>query len=158
VIDILVDAGFSVKKCCEVLGVSSAGYYLAKTRSDVADDDPSRVAHRAHQRGPRRQSWHLRFSRPRARRADQRPRGSRQPRAGDNLDAQCRNCWRPGSSQSQAHQGHPDLRGSGAAQFRALVPGRVVGQRHHGAPDARGQGLLLLRARHLQPTHCGLVH
>jgi putative transposase len=79
VIDILVDAGFSVKKCCEVLGVSSAGYYLAKTRSDVADDDPSRVAHRAHQRGPRRQSWHLRFSRPRARRADQRPRGSRQP-------------------------------------------------------------------------------
>ena len=31
-IDTLVDAGFSVKKCCEVLGVSSAGYYLAKTR------------------------------------------------------------------------------------------------------------------------------
>jgi transposase InsO family protein len=32
VIDILVGAGFRVKKCCEVLGVSSAGYYLAKTR------------------------------------------------------------------------------------------------------------------------------
>jgi transposase InsO family protein len=32
VIDTLVDAGFRVKKCCEVLGVSSAGYYLAKTR------------------------------------------------------------------------------------------------------------------------------
>lgn len=31
-IDTLVDAGFSVKKCCEVLGISSAGYYLAKTR------------------------------------------------------------------------------------------------------------------------------
>ena len=31
-IDVLVGAGFSVKKCCEVLGVSSAGYYLAKTR------------------------------------------------------------------------------------------------------------------------------
>ena len=31
-IDTLVDAGFSVKKCCEVLGVSSAGYYLAKNR------------------------------------------------------------------------------------------------------------------------------
>ena len=31
-IDTLVDAGFSVKKCCEVLSVSSAGYYLAKTR------------------------------------------------------------------------------------------------------------------------------
>jgi transposase InsO family protein len=32
VIDTLVGAGFKVKKCCEVLGVSSAGYYLAKTR------------------------------------------------------------------------------------------------------------------------------
>jgi transposase InsO family protein len=32
VIDTLVGAGFRVKKCCEVLGVSSAGYYLAKTR------------------------------------------------------------------------------------------------------------------------------
>jgi len=32
VIDVLVDAGFPVKKCCEVLGVSSAGYYLAKNR------------------------------------------------------------------------------------------------------------------------------
>ena len=31
-IDVLVGAGFKVKKCCEVLGVSSAGYYLAKTR------------------------------------------------------------------------------------------------------------------------------
>ena len=31
-IDTLVDAGFSVKKCGEVLGISSAGYYLAKTR------------------------------------------------------------------------------------------------------------------------------
>ena len=31
-IDTLVGAGFRVKKCCEVLGVSSAGYYLAKTR------------------------------------------------------------------------------------------------------------------------------
>ena len=31
-IDVLVGAGFPVKKCCEVLGVSSAGYYLAKTR------------------------------------------------------------------------------------------------------------------------------
>jgi len=32
VIDVLVGAGFPVKKCCEVLGVSSAGYYLAKNR------------------------------------------------------------------------------------------------------------------------------
>jgi transposase InsO family protein len=32
VIDTLVGAGFRVKKCCEVLGISSAGYYLAKTR------------------------------------------------------------------------------------------------------------------------------
>ena len=32
VIDTLVGARFKVKKCCEVLGVSSAGYYLAKTR------------------------------------------------------------------------------------------------------------------------------
>ena len=31
-IDTLVGAGFRVKKCCEVLGISSAGYYLAKTR------------------------------------------------------------------------------------------------------------------------------
>ena len=32
VIDTLVGAGFRVKKCCGVLGISSAGYYLAKTR------------------------------------------------------------------------------------------------------------------------------
>ncbi len=31
-IDVLVGAGFKEKKCCEVLVVSSAGYYLAKTR------------------------------------------------------------------------------------------------------------------------------
>lgn len=31
-IDTLVGAEFKVKKCCEVLGISSAGYYLAKTR------------------------------------------------------------------------------------------------------------------------------
>jgi len=32
VIDTLVGAGFRVKKCCEVLGDSSSGYYLARTR------------------------------------------------------------------------------------------------------------------------------
>ena len=31
-IDVFVGAGFRVKKCCEVLGVSSAGHYLAKNR------------------------------------------------------------------------------------------------------------------------------
>ena len=31
-IDTLVGTGFPMKKCCEVLGVSSAGYYLAKNR------------------------------------------------------------------------------------------------------------------------------
>ena len=31
-IDTLVGIGFKVKRCCEVLGVSSAGYYLARTR------------------------------------------------------------------------------------------------------------------------------
>ncbi len=31
-IDTLVDTGFTVKKCCEVVGISSAGYYLAKNR------------------------------------------------------------------------------------------------------------------------------
>ena len=31
-IDTLVDAGFKVETCCRVLGVSSAGYYLAKNR------------------------------------------------------------------------------------------------------------------------------
>ena len=31
-VEVLVGAGFPVKKCCEVLGVSSAGYDLAKTR------------------------------------------------------------------------------------------------------------------------------
>ena len=31
-IDTLVGAGFKVKQCCEVLGVSSAGYCLTKTR------------------------------------------------------------------------------------------------------------------------------
>jgi transposase InsO family protein len=32
VIDILVDAGFSVQQCCKVLRVSSAGYYLYRNR------------------------------------------------------------------------------------------------------------------------------
>ena len=31
-IDTLVGAGLRVKKCCEVLGISSAAHYLAKTR------------------------------------------------------------------------------------------------------------------------------
>ncbi len=31
-VDTLVGAGFRVKKCCEVLGNSSSGYYLAETR------------------------------------------------------------------------------------------------------------------------------
>jgi putative transposase len=32
VIDVLTDAGFSVQRCCAVLGVSSQGYYAYRRR------------------------------------------------------------------------------------------------------------------------------
>lgn len=156
-IDALVDAGFSVKKCCEVLSVSSAGYYLAKTRPM----SPTKI----------RREWLTGLIR--EVHADSRGTyGSRRVHAeltkgrGVHVSRGLVTILMhnagiagiPGPRKVKRVKGTPTSDDLVGAKVREVVAGRVVGERHNGASDARGQGLLLLCARHLQSTHRGLVH
>ena len=136
-VEVLVGAGFPVKECCEVLGVSSAGYDLAKTRPmsptmsrrewltglirEVhADSLGPYGSRRAHGELAKGRGVHVSRELVTILRHDATIAGIPGPR-------------------TVTREGHPDVGRSRPAQGRAVVARRAVGHGHHGTPRVKAR-------------------
>jgi|GEM_PF-1500193 len=119
VIDQLFAAGFSVKQCCRVLGVSSAGYYLYRKRplspTKMRREWLTALIKEVHAES--RGTSGARLSPCRAHQGSRHP-CERQP--GSDSHAQRRHRWAPGPRHDKTGQGAPDLRRPCRAPVHAL--------------------------------------